>query len=148
MPPTSERAKPALGLTGSYTGALAGLPDRDNPLAWKRATREGSRGARELLKVLTDDELARYQSIASDQVHLEERLAALKVASAIVGAGVLILVGWHASAAGFGRWDIVGLCAGLAMGYWPWRVLKCRRMWQTHLDAARDEQTRRQTNPG
>ncbi len=68
MPPISEKSSAARGLK------VTTLPDRDNPLAWKAKTREGKRGARDLLLALTDEEVTRYMGVALDQIRLEERL--------------------------------------------------------------------------
>jgi hypothetical protein len=139
MPPISEPAR----ARSSHLG-LTGLPDRDNPLAWKRKTLEGKRGARDLLTTLTDEEVTRYMSVAQDQVRLEERLALVKVLSAI-GAIVLgVLVAWHVVTSGLARLDVAGLGLAAVMGYWPWRVFKCRQLWLKHLEAARAELARRQ----
>jgi hypothetical protein len=137
MPPISDQKRI------NQPMKTAGLPDRDNPLAWKRATREGKLGARDLLTTLTDDEVARYLSVVEDQIKLEERGAWLKIASAIAGAALLGFLTWYGLDAGFGGWVIAGLGLGLVMEYWPWRVMKCRQLWQTHFKAARDEQARR-----
>ena len=136
MPPTSDQAsrKPL---------SFAGLPDRDNPLAWKRKTREGKRGARELLSALTDEEVARYMTVALDQVHLEERLWALKVMCAVAGAAIVGVLAMLGFATQFTGWAIAGLLLGLTMVYWPWRVLRCRQLWQKHFEAAQAEQFRR-----
>ena len=123
---------------------LAGLPDRDNPLAWKRATKQGVLGARDLLTSLTDDEVSRYMLVAQDQIKLEERWAALKVACACAGAALVAILIWRGLGNGFGTWAIAGLGLGLLMGYWPWRVMKCRQLWQKHFEAAKAEQARRQ----
>ena len=139
MPPINE---------GDETGGggdkkAAEFPDFDNPLAWRRATREGAQGALALLGLLTDEEVRRYMAVARDQIRSEERLAGLKVASAIVG---LVVVSWFAGAGvriGFTGWMIAGLGLGSAMVYWPWRELKCKQLWQKHFDAARDELTKR-----
>jgi hypothetical protein len=120
------------------------LPDRDNPLAWKRATRHGKLGALALLHELADDEVSRYMAVARDQVKQEEQWAAMKIACGLCG---VLLVGfelWQGMSGGFKNWIIAGLGLGLLMGYWPWRVLRCRQLWQTHLNAARAEQVRRQ----
>ena len=124
---------------------LAGLPDRDNPFAWKQKTREGKRGARELLVDLSDDEVARYMAIASDQVQLEERLAAVKVLCAVCGIAVCAAVLFMGLTTRFSGLVFTGLGLGLAMVYWPWRVFRCRQLWQMHYDAARAEQVRRQS---
>lgn len=122
---------------------FAGLPDRDNPLAWKRATKEGTLGAHALLRVLSDEEVQRYIGIVQDQINLEERWARLRVGSAVIGAGLIAFLIWRGLETGFGGWVIAGLGLGLAMEYWPWRVFKCRQLWQKHFLAARDEQARR-----
>ena len=137
MPPINKRDE------GAADKKAAEFPDFDNPLAWRRATREGALGALGLLESLTDEQVARYMAVARDQIQIEERLAGLKIASAIAG---ILLTGWfvwQGITTGFGNWVIAGLAAGFAMGYWPWRVLRCRQMWQKHLDAARGELTRR-----
>ena len=138
MPPTSDNGSSTRRLS------LAALPDRDNPLAWKRKTAEGKAGARQLLVDLTDEEVARYMGVAQDQVRLEERLAAIKMVCAASGAALLSVCLWHGLWDGFHRPEIAGLLLGLMMVYWPWRVFKCRQLWQSHLHATRVELARRQ----
>lgn len=135
MPPINERPIGPL--------KLASLPDRDNPLAWKRASKHGKRGAFALLSELSDDEVARYIAVASDQIKLEERWALLKIACALAGVLLFIVNVWFGIATGFSAWLITGLGLALLMGYWPWRVLRCRQLWQQHFEAARNEQMRR-----
>jgi hypothetical protein len=137
MRPTNEPAG------GPDARTPAGLPDRDNPFAWKRASQVGKQGAHALLAELTDEEVARYMSIAEDQVRLEARHVWPKVGSAVLGAVVVGLALWTGFAWGFSLITISGLGLGMAMGYWPWRVLKCRQLWQKHVAAAHAEQVRR-----
>ena len=137
MPPTSNKRK-ADGVLG-----FGGLPDRDNPLAWKQKTREGKLGARELLNDLSDDEIARYMAISTDQVVLEEKHTALKIMCAVSGVGLLGVFLRHAVQTRFSGLDIAGLGLGLVMVYWPWRVFKCRQLWLKHFEAAHAEQARR-----
>jgi hypothetical protein len=137
MPPTSEPPT-----NGGQLG-FAGLPDRDNPLAWKRKTEAGRQGARLLLAELTDEEVARYMSVASDQMRIEERHRAVKIFSALMGGALVVGCLWYGLAKRFEPWDIAGLGLGVAMGYWPWRVVRCRQLWQQHFDAAQAEQVRR-----
>jgi hypothetical protein len=141
MPRISDRSKPATTAHGRL--GLAGLPDRDNPFAWKQKTREGTRGARDLLADLTDEEVARYMSVALDQVRLENAQPVLKIGVAIAGCAAVAAALWIGFSQRFSGWDIAGLGLGLAMVYWPWRVLLCRRLWQKHYDAAKAEQVRR-----
>lgn len=120
-----------------------GLPDRDNPLAWRRLQRDGAAGARALLATLTDEEVRRYMAVAQDQVAIEERFSGLKIASAATSGA---LTGWcllEGLIGGFRGWVVAGLGLGLVMGYWPWRVYQCRRMWLKHREAARSELVRR-----
>jgi hypothetical protein len=142
MPPINEKKSEARGLK------LASLPDRDNPLAWKAKTREGKRGARELLLSLTDEEITRYMGVALDQMRLEERLAAVKMLCAAGGVAVIGLLLWHGMQTRFDGWAFAGLGLGIGMVYWPWRVLKCRQLWQMHFEAARAEQLRRAAQGG
>ena len=142
MPPISDNKH------GGGAAEPASLPDRDNPLAWKRATKVGKLGALDLLKSLTDEEVSRYADVACDQIRLEERWATLKFACAICGAGLVAVLLWRGFDAGFGRWAVAGLGLGLAMGYWPWRVWKCRQLWQIHFNAALAEQARRSRSSG
>ena len=121
------------------------LADRDNPLAWKRATKIGKLRAHELLASLTEDEVARYMQVATDQIRREERWWALKIASALTALVLWALLVRQGFAAGFGKWVIAGLGLALAMGYWPWRVMKCRQLWQRHYDAAHAELSSRRT---
>ena len=138
MPPTSDPPGPKSTWFG-----FAGLPDRDNPLAWKRKVAEGRLGARELLTTLTDEEVGRYMAVAEDQVRLEERHTAVKIASAIAGLVLLSLVILTGLRSGFHGQVLAGLGIGLAMVYWPWRVMKCRELWLKHFAAAKAEQERR-----
>ena len=138
MPPTSDPPGPKSTWFG-----FAGLPDRDNPFAWKRAVEQGRQGARELLCELTDEEVGRYMALATDQIGIEERHGGVKIASAIAGAALLALAVVTGVRAGFGGAPTVGLGIGLAMVYWPWRVMKCRQLWRTHFEAAKAEQVRR-----
>ena len=119
------------------------VPDHDNPMVWKRATKLGRRRAHELLADLTDDEVVRYAAVARDQMKIEESQAWLKIVSAIGGTGLASYLTWRGVATGFGGWLIVELGLALTMVYWPWRVLKCRQLWHTHFVAARAEQARR-----
>ena len=137
MPPISEQKR------GGGTAKPASLPDRDNPLAWKRATKVGKLGALDLLKSLTDEEVSRYVDVARDQIRLEERWLSMKIACAICGAGLVAFFLWRGFDTGFGQWTVAGLGLGLVMGYWPWRVWKCRQLWQIHFNAALAEQARR-----
>jgi hypothetical protein len=141
MPPISDEA-PAGGKPIDRLG-FAGLPDRDNPFAWKQKTREGKLGARDLLTVLTDDEVARYATVVQDQVSMEERYAAIKIASAVCGLGLAAAAIWHGIGAGISKLDAAGLGLAALMVYWPWRVLTCRALWIKHLKAAKAELARR-----
>ena len=138
MLPTSDPP----GLKSPRPG-LAGLPDRDNPFAWKRAVAEGRLGARELLVTLTDEEIGRYMGVAQDQVRIEGRHRVLKIASAIGGAVLLIFVCVNGFSTGFSGRIAAGLGLGVGMVYWPWRAMKCRELWLKHFDAARAELDRR-----
>ena len=138
MPPINEG-----GQAGGGDKKAAEFPDFDNPLAWRRATREGAQGALALLGSLTDEEVRRYMAVARDQIRNEERLAGLKIASAIGGVLIAGWFIWQGMATGFGKSVIAGVGLGMVMGYWPWRVLKCKVLWQKHFDAARAELTKR-----
>jgi hypothetical protein len=131
------------GNASTRNGKAAALPDLDNPLAWRRATLKGAHGALKLLEQLTDDEVRRYMAVARDQIAIEDRLAGLKIASAIAGVLVAVCFVWQGMTTGFGTWVIAGLGLALALGYWPWRVLRCKQLWQKHFDAARSELLRR-----
>lgn len=120
------------------------IPERDNPFAWRARTKEGRAGAIHLLDSLTDEEVARYIDVARDQMQIEERLAALKVASAIFGVALAGYVVWRGLHQGLSGWDFAGLGLACAMGYWPWRVYTCRRLWWKHMKAATAELARRQ----
>ena len=141
MPPTSDKAKAPTTAHGVL--GLAGLPDKDNPFAWKQKTREGTLGAKLLLTDLTDDEIARYMSVALDQVRLENKHAVLKALLALAGLALVAAALRDGFAVRFSGWHIGGLGLGMAMVYRPWRVLQCRRLWQRHHDAAQTEQLRR-----
>jgi hypothetical protein len=123
--------------------SFVGLPDRDNPLAWKRATRAGRLGAVELLGELSDEDLARYQTVACEQAAIEQKHWGLKAASAIGAVVLAASVVWHAATSGLSRWDIAGLGLSGLMGYWPWRAWVCRAMWLLHATRARSEHERR-----
>ncbi|MEQ1697739.1 MAG: hypothetical protein ABL901_18050 [Hyphomicrobiaceae bacterium] len=138
MPPINNSGEAASGKKKA-----AEFPDFDNPLAWRRATLEGAQGALKLLGSLTDEEVRRYMAVARDQIAIEQRLAGLKIAIAIAGVGIVAWFLWQGMATGFSKWVVAGLGLGVGMGYWPWRVLKCKQLWQKHFDAARAELIRR-----
>lgn len=144
MPPINKAGNGAAdGPERIHSSKVTGFPDRDNPLAWKRATEAGTRGAKELLRSLTDEEVVRYMSVARDQIAIEDRRKGLKVASAIGGLAVMTWFGLQGIWVGYRGWVLAGMALGFAMVYWPWRVLKCKQLWQKHFDAAREEQVRR-----
>ena len=112
-------------------------------MAWKKKVAEGRLGARELLTTLTDEEVGRYMAVAQDQVRIEERYTAVKVASGFGGAGMVgaaLVWGMRSS---FGWPVLAGLGLGLGMVYWPWRAMKCRELWLKHFAAAKAEIERR-----
>jgi hypothetical protein len=121
------------------------MPERDNPFAWRAKSKEGRAGAVLLLESLTDDEVARYMGVARDQVKLEERHWVVKAGSAVIAVLLAVVLAWQALRLGFTRWHFGGLGLAFAMGYWPWRVFACRRLWLKHFDAAKAELARRQS---
>jgi len=97
------------------------------------------------LSALTDEELERYREIAADQVKRETKdrwlqlvLAGLALAAAAWFLGELVLGVYWVSAI-----LILGLSA--ALGYWPYRRARTRRLWQAHCAAVRAEQERRRS---
>ncbi len=143
MPPIdNERQR-----TGRLPGASL-LPDRDNPFAWKQMVAQGKRGALELLGTLSDDEVRTYMAVAKDQIGLEERYWALKMASGVLGLGVIGAGVLKVARHGFSATALAGLGLGLVFCYWPWRVVKSRELWKRHYDAARAEDERRRRLAG
>ena len=140
MPPISDENQPERG--AGRTGP-AGFPERDNPFAWKRKVAEGRLGARDLLVTLTDEEIGRYMGVAQDQVRIEGRHRAVKIASAVAGCVLLVMVAASGFTTGFDGRVLAGLGLGAGMVYWPWRAMKCRELWLKHFNAAKAEQERR-----
>jgi len=144
MPPINNTDNGAADGPGRiHSSKVTGFPDRDNPLAWKRATQVGTQGAKDLLLSLTDDEVARYMSVARDQIAIEDRHKGLKIASAVGGIAAIAWFAMQGFSGALRGSTIAGIALGLAMVYWPWRVLQCKQLWQKHFDAAREELTRR-----
>jgi hypothetical protein len=121
-----------------------GMPDRDNPFAWRAKTKEGRKGAVRLLEELTPEEITRYMDMARDQVRQEERLAWLKLSLAAAAVALVIYDLADGLQNGITTWHIGVLMLAAALGYWPWKVRSYRRLWMKHLTAAKAELARRQ----
>jgi hypothetical protein len=96
-----------------------------------------------LLGSLSDDELARYGEIARDQVARELQHRWLQAAFAVGALGSGLWTTWGVILAGFRGSALLTLGLAAALGYWPYRKAKTRRLWRVHCDAVRAEQARR-----
>jgi len=115
--------------------------------------RNTAEAARDLLLVLSDDELARYGEIARDQAAaelsrwwLQAGLAMAAVAAfgwATARWGIAGMEAIGVEAAGFGRAVVVALGIGLALAYSPYRRVRNWTLWQRHCKAVQAEQERR-----
>jgi hypothetical protein len=107
------------------------------------STRNSGEGWLGLLQALTDEELEQYARLARDQVLREERWKWVKAASGFLAAGVLAWAGARMLTLGPDRVKFYALGISGMLGYWPYRAVRSRRLWQAHLDAVRAEQARR-----
>ena len=96
-----------------------------------------------LLATLTDDELASYGRIARDQVGRELKHRWLQVALAIGAVGSGLWTTWGIVLAGFRGSALLTLGLAAALGYWPYRKARTRRLWRVHCEAVVAEQARR-----
>jgi len=96
-----------------------------------------------LLSFLSDAELVRYGEIVADQKRNEWRHGAAQRGCAF-GAAFVFAGGVWLYWAGYGLVApaLIG-ATGLAMGYWPYRKAKVRRLWDGHMEAVAKEQQRR-----
>jgi|GEM_PF-3032893 len=100
---------------------------------------------RAILGALTDEELERYHEIVGDQldherehIWLQITLAGLALLAAIwLMSGLLRGVYW--------LWAILMLGLTAALGYWPYRRARSRRLWLAHRAAVEAEQARRRS---
>ena len=100
---------------------------------------------RAFLGALTDEELERYREIAGDQLKRELQHRWLQLALAGLA---LMAAAWFMSGLILGvYWLTAILILGLsaALGYWPYRRAKSRRLWQAHCAAVQAEQARRRS---
>jgi hypothetical protein len=100
---------------------------------------------RAFLGTLTDEELERYREIAGDQVNRELKHRWLQLALAGLA---LVAAAWFMSGIILGvYWVSAILILGLsaALGYWPYRRARTRRLWQAHCAAVQAEQARRRS---
>src|SRR5690606_15407517 len=105
-----------------------------------RPTAEGWLG---MLGVLTDGELAQYASLARDQARREERLGWVKGAFAVASVAILVWSIGRLVRLDFDKVLLVPLGISVLLGYWPYRAVRSRRLWQSHMTAVRNEQMRR-----
>ena len=114
--------------------------------------------ARSLLKVLSDDQLARYGEIARDQASAELSRWWLQALMGLAAIGVL---GWAAAtwgitgietagieAEGFDRSVALALGIGWLLAYFPYRRVKNWVLWNQHCKAVEAEQSRRNGETG
>jgi hypothetical protein len=96
-----------------------------------------------MLGMLTDRELAQYDGLARDQVRQEERLGWLKGVAALASIAVLAWGIAQLARSEFESALLVPLGISVLLGYWPYRAVKSRRLWQSHVAAVQNEQRRR-----
>jgi len=113
------------------------MPNTDEPSGWL-----------ELLSLLTDEELHRYGEIARDQRDLEYDKWSGQILCMIGAAATLAWALWRIVVSGVTTEALVGLAATVALGYWPYRKLKTRRLWEGHRVAVAREQARRGIGAG
>ena len=119
--------------------------------------RNTAEAGRDLLTVLTDDQLARYGEIARDQATAElsrwwwQAMLAVGAVSAFAWAtakwGIAGVETASIEVAGFGRAVVLGLGLGFVLAYCPYRRLKNWTLWNQHCKAVRAEQERRSGAP-
>lgn len=145
MPPTADTSgdAPATGTPAPRAAASLRMPERDNPFLWRAKSKEGRRGALRLLELLTDEEVSRYMDMASDQVRAEEQRIGLQVLAVMTALGLVAYDMADGLQHGITGWHLAGLLLAAGLGYWPWRVRACRRLWMKHLTAAKAELAKR-----
>lgn len=142
MLPTADAPEPGQARSARRLEPMR-IPERDNPFAWRAKAKEGRAGAIRLLEALSDEEVARYMEMASDQVRNEERLIWLQLLCSATALGVVIFDMADGLQNGISIWHVSGLLLAAALAYWPWRVRACRRLWLMHVNAAKAELARR-----
>lgn len=105
-------------------------------------------GWRALLHDLTVDELETYAGVARDQIAQERAWAVAHVALFALSIGAIVLVAWDLSARGFQGLQVYGAIAAFLLAYWPYRAMRTRRLWQSHITAVTDELAKRRRNDG
>ena len=100
---------------------------------------------RTLLGSLTDEELDRYREIAGDQVRRELEHGWLQVALVGLALGSAAWVVRGLILGIYGRSALLTLGLSAALGYWPYRKAKTRRLWRAHGAAVLAEQARRRS---
>ncbi|MEZ5842661.1 MAG: hypothetical protein R3D27_02865 [Hyphomicrobiaceae bacterium] len=98
-----------------------------------------------LLSHLSDDELARYGEIARDQRRLEWRHAWAQGLCFVAAIGVAAWAVARMVTDGLSRQALLALGLAAALGYWPYRKAKVRRLWGGHCRAVAAEQARRRS---
>ncbi|MGI9521642.1 MAG: hypothetical protein ACR2PG_08340 [Hyphomicrobiaceae bacterium] len=96
-----------------------------------------------LLKTLTDDELEKYSQIAADQRDVEYDRWWAQVACMLGTIAALVLAVRMLAMGGQTRSAILFAVVAIAVGIWPYRKARMRRLWQRHLIAVDRERARR-----
>ncbi len=98
-----------------------------------------------LLGALTDDELRRYAEIARDQRNIEYERWWAQVLLWVAAAASFGFAVWQLTVAGLTTLVVLAMLAAVAAGYWPYRKVQMRRLWQRHCEAVARELARRGT---
>lgn len=101
-----------------------------------------------LLSYLSDDELARYGEIARDQLRIEWAHAWAQGLLVVAAIGVAAWAIARVVSEGLSRPAVLALGLAMALGYWPYRKAKVRRLWSGHCRAVAAEQKRRRLGQG
>lgn len=113
------------------------MPNTDETSGWLK-----------LLSSLSDDELSRYGEIARDQHALEYGNWWGQIGCMLASIAALVWGSWRLVVSGMTAETILAMVAAVVLGYWPWRKVRTRRLWQGHCEAVAREQARRVTRAG
>ena len=97
----------------------------------------------QLLSHLSDEELTRYAEIAHDQRRLEWRNGWAQGLCVVIAIGLGAWAIARMVTDGLSRQVVLVLGLAAAVGYWPYRKAKVRRLWAGHCKAVAEEQKRR-----
>lgn len=107
------------------------------------STLNSGEGWGELLKVLSDEELDQYATLANDQVRQERRWVWIQLIMLAAAIGLTVWLVWRAARQGPDMSTLYASALAIGLIYWPWRSAKVCRLWKRHSAAVGQEVARR-----